>query len=251
MSRVGKEIRLKRIFRDDGRTLIVAMDHGIVRAVPGLERPLEVIEKVVAGGADAIMITLGILNQVYSKIPRNIGIVLSIPPDPRYVEIAAKASVHAVKNTFFGSLQDRERLELLASLAVECEKWGMPLLAEIVPMEIKGGKRIYKIEEAKDAARIGAEFGGDFIKTLYTGSRESFKEVVEACPVPVTILGGTKMDTDREVLQVVKGSIDAGGAGVCFGRNIFQHRDPTAITRAIAEIIHEDAEVEEALEKLP
>jgi len=250
LSEVGKKIRLKRIFRDNGKTLIVAMDHGMGGAIPSLERPLEVVQKVAAGGADAVLITLGILKQFYSKIPRDIGLVLSIPPDPRYIEIAVKAGVHAVKNTFFGSLRDRERLGLLGPLAVECEKWGMPLLAEIVPTDIEKGKRIYKVQEVKNAARIGAEFGADIIKTSYTGSAESFKEVVETCPIPITILGGAKMDTDREVLEIVKGVVDAGGSGVCFGRNIFQHRDPTAITRAIAKIIHEQADVEEASKEL-
>ena len=250
MASVGKETRLKRIFRDDGKTLIVAMDHGIVGALRGLESPLKVIEKVVTGGADAVLITLGTLRQLYRKIPRDTGLVLSIPPDPGYIETAAKAGVHAVKNTFFGSLQDRERLGLLGPLAIECEKWGMPLLAEIVPMDTEKQKHIYEAQEVKNAATIGAEFGADFIKTSYTGTAESFREVVEVCPIPVTIMGGAKMDTDREILETVKGSIDAGGSGVSFGRNIFQHRDPMAITRAIAKIIHEEADTEEALSSL-
>lgn len=250
MASVGKWTRLKRIFRDDGRTLIVAMDHGIVGAVQGLESPLKVIEKVVTGGADAVLITLGTLMQLHSKMPRDTGLVLSIPPNPRYIETAVKAGVHAVKNTFFGSLRDRERLRLLGPLAIECERWGMPLLGEIVPMDTEKRKYIYEAQEVKSAARIGAEFGADFIKTSFTGTAESFREVVEACPVPVTIMGGAKMDTDREILETVKGSIDGGGSGVSFGRNIFQHQDPTAITRAIAMVIHEEADTEEALSSL-
>ncbi len=85
------------------------------------------------------------------------------------------------------------------------------------------------------------------VKTAYTGSPESFREVVRLCPVPVVILGGPKMDSDRELLEVVKGCTDAGGAGTSMGRNVFQHRDPKAVTAAICKIVHEEASVEEAL----
>jgi class I fructose-bisphosphate aldolase len=54
------------------------------------------------------------------------------------------------------------------------------------------------------------------------------------------------MDSDRDLLQVVKDSIDAGGAGTCMGRNMFQHEDPTAIVAALVKIVHEGASVDEA-----
>lgn len=250
MSEIGKHIRLRRIFKEDGKTLIVAMDHGLGSSpVPKLERPLETIQKVAEGGADAILVSLGIIRRYYRELPRDIGLIMSIPPDPRYAELASTMGIHAVKNTFFGSLQD-EKLQLLHPLSVECENKGIPFLAEIVPMDMEQKKLLYDVDTIKVAARMGAEFGADFIKTSYTGDTETFKKVVEACPVPIVILGGAKMDNDRAVLETVKGAIDAGAAGVAFGRNIFQHKNPTAITRAIAKIIHEKAEVEEALKEL-
>ena len=73
---------------------------------------------------------------------------------------------------------------------------------------------------------------------------------MEASPIPVVILGGAKMDSDRDILKTVRGMTDAGGSGVAFGRNIFQHRDPGSLVRAISRIVHDDAGVEEALELL-
>ena len=58
------------------------------------------------------------------------------------------------------------------------------------------------------------------------------------------------MGTAKDVLEVVKGAIDGGGRGVCFGRNVWQYEDPTAMTRSIARIIHEGATVEEAMKGL-
>jgi DhnA family fructose-bisphosphate aldolase class Ia len=250
MGEVGKHLRLKRIFKEDGKTLIVAMDHGLgSRPVPGLERPLKTIQKVAEGGADAILVSYGIIKRYFRELPRDIGLILSIPADPRHVELASRIGVHAVKTTFFGSLKD-ERLQLLHQVSIECTDRGIPFLAEIVPMNVEKGEVLYDVDSVKVAARMGAEFGADFIKTCYTGSEVTFREVVEVCPVPVVIMGGAKMDDDRSVLEIVRGAIDAGGAGVAFGRNIFQHRSPTTITRAIAKIIHEGASVEEALKEL-
>ena len=255
MITIGKELRLRRIFRRDGRSLIVAMDHNLFGGpVPGLEKPADVIRKVIRGGADAIMATFGVIKQFREELAdRNVGVIWSILPDTRYVELAARLGVDAVKITYFTSMQDREVLGTIGTMAAECEKWGMPLLVEIVPTRTGEGGRLEILHEAKDvkaAARYAAEQGADFVKTLYTGSIQGFKEVVENCPVPIVILGGAKMKTDEEVLAVVKDSIEAGGAGIAFGRNIWQHRDPVKITRAIAMILHEGASIGEALKEL-
>ena len=89
--------------------------------------------------------------------------------------------------------------------------------------------------------------GADIVKCVYTGSPDSFREVVEGCPVPVVIAGGEKMETDREILEMVAGSIEAGGKGVSIGRNVFQHAHPDRMVAAIAKIVHEDAAVDDAL----
>jgi DhnA family fructose-bisphosphate aldolase class Ia len=250
MSNIGKSVRLKGIFREDGRTLIVALDHGLgVPLVQGLEQPLDIIRKVIKGGADAILTTFGTVRRLYRELPGGIGLILSIPPDPNSIRVATNLGVHAVKNTFFGSLRD-DKLGLIHELALECEDYGMPLLAEIVPTDPKTGKLLYECDQIKAAASIAAEFGADFVKLSYTGSTRTFSEVVKMCPIPIVILGGEKMDEDKAVLENVKGAIDAGAAGVAFGRNIFQHRNPTAMTHAIATIIHGNAGVEEAMQEL-
>jgi class I fructose-bisphosphate aldolase len=122
----------------------------------------------------------------------------------------------------------------------------MPVVAMMYPR----GEKIkdeYATDVVKHAARVGAEMGADIVKVSYTGSTESFREVVEGCFVPVVIAGGEKMDSDRDILEMVKGSLDAGGAGVSIGRNVFQHRTPENLVRAFAALIHENSSVEEAM----
>ena len=251
---IGKAFRLKRIFRKDGRSLIVAMDHAVFgRVMPGLKEPDETIKKVIRGGADAIMTTFGVIKQCHEILAGNVAVIWTIPTDPRYAETAVKMGVDAVKTTYFGEMQDLDALRKIGVVAEECEKWEMPLLAEIVPgTRTKEGEFKYsrEVKDVKTAARCGAEQGADFVKTSYTGSFESFKEVVDSCFVPVLILGGAKIEADEQVLTTVKEAIEAGGVGVAFGRNIWQHKDPTAMTRAIARILHEEASIKEALEEL-
>jgi len=73
---------------------------------------------------------------------------------------------------------------------------------------------------------------------------------VSGCSIPVVIAGGPKMDSDREILEMVKGSIEAGGAGASIGRNVFQHENPTLMVKAISSIVHDGSSVEDALKIL-
>jgi fructose-bisphosphate aldolase/2-amino-3,7-dideoxy-D-threo-hept-6-ulosonate synthase len=100
------------------------------------------------------------------------------------------------------------------------------------------------------AARLGAELGADIIKTNYTGKIDTFKQVVEGCPVPVIFAGGPKVETMQQLLQLVTDSMKAGAAGVSIGRNVFQHKDQTLIVKALVAIVHQNATVEEALKLL-
>lgn len=244
----GKNIRWNHIFREDGKTVIVAMDHSMRGITPGLENYLETVKKVVEGGADAILISYGNLLTYSKELPRNTGYIVSIPYPPRveFVKEAALAGADALKFTHFGGLRDAN-CEMIQPIAAACEKYGIVFMPEVVPQD-KERNTIYT--DVEHAARLGQEAGGDFIKTAYTGDVESFKKVVKGCPIPIVILGGAKMDSDRAVLEVVKGAMDAGGAGTCMGRNVFQHKDPKAITMAISKIVHENASVDEACKYL-
>jgi DhnA family fructose-bisphosphate aldolase class Ia len=101
-------------------------------------------------------------------------------------------------------------------------------------------------EKVAAAARVASETGADFIKTFYTGDKKSFKVVLDNCSVPVLILGGPKIDTDRAILELVHDAMDAGAAGITMGRNIWGHANIGGITAALSEIIHNDASVESA-----
>jgi DhnA family fructose-bisphosphate aldolase class Ia len=57
---MGKERRLKRIFRDDGKTVIVPMDHSVTTGpIKGLIDMQRTVDSLKCGYADAILGPLG------------------------------------------------------------------------------------------------------------------------------------------------------------------------------------------------
>jgi len=270
MSDIGKKLRLSRIFPEDGHAMIVAMDHASVFGpMAGLEKPGEIINKVIEGGADAIMTTFGVIRQFCYLMQGRVAIILRIDGGPTSyglegfltkgewnllysVEEAVKLGADGVMAmAFLGVPGEGTILKGLANVAEKCQDWGMPLVAETLPIPSERIKDPYDAEHVSVAARVGQEYGADFIKTYYTGSPESFGKVTESCAIPVLIAGGPIMESPKDVLEVVKGTMDSGGRGVVFGRNIWQYKDPTAMTRAVARMIHEGATVEEAMKELP
>ena len=260
MSEIGKRIRIERIMnRESRKMLIVPMDHGVtVGPIKGIINIAEMVNKVAEGGATAVLMHKGIVQAGHRGYGRDIGLIVHISasttlgPDPNYkiqvasIKEAIRLGADAVSiHVNIGANDEPEMLRNLGAVAEQCAEWGIPLVAMMYPRGPKV-KSEHAVEYVKHAARVGAELGADVIKTNYTGSVESFKEVVQGCPVPVVIAGGPKMASDLDILSTVKGAIEAGAKGVAFGRNIFQAENPTLITRAIGMIVHENADIEEA-----
>jgi class I fructose-bisphosphate aldolase len=89
--------------------------------------------------------------------------------------------------------------------------------------------------------------GVDIVKTFYTGTTESFAQVVEmAAPALVVAAGGPRLETDADVIRMAHGVVRAGAAGITFGRNIWQSADPARIIGALKHVLHENGSVEGA-----
>ncbi len=87
-------------------------------------------------------------------------------------------------------------------------------------------------------ARIGLELGADIVKVKYTNSPESFRWVVQsAFPTKVVMSGGPMTRTDEEFLSRVRDVLNAGAVGIAVGRNIWQRKDPLAVSKKLYDII--------------
>jgi len=264
LSEIGKRIRLERIInRKSGRTVIVPMDHGLTMGpIAGLEDMAAIINKIADGGANAVVLHKGIIRAGHRGYGKDIGLIIhlsgstSVGPDPHSkvpiasLEEAIRLGADAVSvHVNIGAANEHDQLRSLGAISEACAGWGMPLFAMMYPRGPKV-KSEHDPAMVAHAARVGAELGADIIKTVYTGDINSFRKVVRGCPVPIVIAGGPKMATDRDVLQMASDAIKAGAIGVSIGRNIFQHRNPTGMTRALAKIVHEGASVERAMREL-
>ena len=260
----GKEIRLERIIRrDTGKAVIVPMDHGVSSGpILGITNMKEAMSQVAEGGANAVVVHKGVVSRGHRKSGPDMGLIVhlsastSLSPEPNAktmvctVEEAIRLGADAVSvHVNIGNGHEKVMLADLGNAAKTAAEWGMPLLAMIYPRGAKIDDE-YDVNAVKHAARLGAELGADVVKVSYTGSPESFREVVEGCHVPVIIAGGPKMDSDIAILQMVKGAIEAGAAGTSIGRNVFQHQNPTKIVAALSMLVHDNASVDDALESL-
>jgi len=256
--------RLNHIFRQDGKALIVAMDHAaLFGTMAGLETPGEVIRQVRRGGADAILTSFGVSRQFVKEIG-GMGLILRVdggvsslaqergPIQQIYqAQDALRLGADAVGAMGFpGSRFEAQTLPYLSDLIGQCREWNLPLMAEMLPGGFENPQELWTPENIADACRIGTELGADFIKTAYTGDVDSFARVVEQVYVPIVVLGGTRSEDPRDLLELVHGAMQAGACGVACGRNIYQCEDPVAMVQALAAIIHDSASVDAALELL-
>jgi len=249
---MGKKIRLERIIdRDSGHTVIVPLDHGVsVGPIPGLENLTQTIDDVAKGGADAVLMHKGMVQYGHRGYGKDIGLIIhlsagtALGPDPNdkvlvcTVKEAIRLGADAVSvHINVGAENESQMLKDLGVISRECEEYSIPLLAMMYPRG-KDIKNSSDVKYVKHVARIGAELGADIIKTLYTGDKKTFKEVIEGCPAPIVIAGGPKMDTEVELLKMIEDAMDCGAAGVSIGRNVFQAKNRVELTKKICEIVH-------------
>ncbi|GAB7018374.1 2-amino-3,7-dideoxy-D-threo-hept-6-ulosonate synthase [Halostagnicola bangensis] len=254
----GTDARLDRI-GTDGNYVIVPMDHGITLGpVTGLKDIESTIDAVTRGGADAVLTQKGIAPRVHENKNEQGYIVhlnasTSIGPDSNdkrltgTVKDAIRVGADAVSfHINVGSNHEPDQITQLSEVTSEAARYGIPVLA----MAYARGPDVDSAdpEALGHAVRLAEEVGADIVKTGYSGDADSFEHVCESTRLPVVIAGGSK-GTDRETIGMVRGAMDAGGAGISMGRSIFQHEDPEGIATAVAGVVHDDLSVNDALER--
>ncbi|MDF2523905.1 MAG: 2-amino-3,7-dideoxy-D-threo-hept-6-ulosonate synthase [Clostridiales bacterium] len=260
---IGKEVRLKQLFKHSDRLFILPLDHGVtIGPAEGL-RNIPVLINAVKDYIDAFVVHKGLVNQVPDITGQggcNLMVHLSastvLAPDPNRKELVTSVE-HAIRlgatavsvHVNMGSAYEAEMLKDLGQVAEVCELWGMPLLAM---MYVRDGRKESEFDPAKikHAARAAEELGADIVKVNYTGSFETFKEVAESVKIPVIIAGGPRISSDYELLKMLYDSIKAGAAGAAFGRNVFQHPNPAPLSFAIRKILDDDNLEDEQLKEI-
>ncbi|QYM63827.1 MULTISPECIES: class I fructose-bisphosphate aldolase [unclassified Microbacterium] len=93
--------------------------------------------------------------------------------------------------------------------------------------------------------RISADIGADIVKVIWNGSVERFAPVAQTCFAPILVAGGPGGESPEETFQLAADSIEAGAAGVMFGRRVFRAEDPAGVLAGLRQVVHHDVLVSE------
>ena len=240
--------------------MVVAFDHPIVHGpIEGTIDPVSQIQRFADGQADAILLNLGAFRYFAELRPQFIpGLIarldwttalggpLKTTGNPFKSCLVARPA-DALRDgadaviTFLvigtGDAEfEKNEVQRVARVARECERLGMPLIVE----SLARGPQVQNPCEPKWLmlhTRMAAELGADLIKTEFTGDPVTMHTVVDSCPVPILVLGGSRTGSDQDVLNSVRSIVQSGAAGVFFGRNVFQADNMPALLQSVRSVL--------------
>ena len=271
-----KEYRLNRLFHPrSGRCFDVAVDHGMPGEpgfLAGIEDMEAAIDTLVDAAPDAIQLAVGQAGLLQRRPGRDKpALVLRTDtanvygpeiPDETWTVMIDDPVGHAVRldaACVVVNLLDipgqpgvrRACVEAVGRLRAECDRAAMPLMVE--PLAFAPGAAGY--DSVGDADRIcglvrqAVELGADVIKADPTDDLADYRRVVTVARVPLLVRGGGRVG-DREILERTHAVLALGAAGIVYGRNVIQHANPAAMTRALMAVVHDGASPEQALASL-
>lgn len=268
--RLNTKVRMNRLF-DKGRCLDVAIDHGVCNEpsfLDGLEDMAGVVDQLVKAAPDAIQMNYGQadllqsrpgkdkpalvmridMGNPYNKVRhRQMWAVLQNEDEPLIGALEMDAACVVVNLFMLPDEPDlfRQCVQNIARVRADCDRYGMPLMIEplaMLPNSERGGYMVDgDAEKIVTLTRLAREMGADIIKADPTTQAEDFHRVIEAARCPVLVRGGGKEDL-RAVFDKSAALMAQGAHGMVYGRNVYQHADPSAVVAGLMAIIHEGAD---------
>ncbi len=250
-------MRLRRVVPPSGRTVIVPIDHGIEGYYEQLENYRSLVEALVSGGVDALLMRRGLLGRVADIVAGRVGIIYRVSgatitsPDVQEqrligtvfeaVRVGADAVVFTVT---IGHPREADMLTAFGEVVDEASYYGMPVIGEAEPWSKASEEE--KPELLRQGVRILSEEGADIVKTFFPKDTSFYPKIIKYSLSPVVAAGGPRLTTRLDVLRFVKAVMDAGAIGTCMGRNIWGWDDPALMVKAVSLIVKHNASVEEA-----
>jgi class I fructose-bisphosphate aldolase len=263
-ARTGKKIRLGRLFNPlSGRCLIVAYSHGVLLGPrPGMNN-LEEMRRVSLslGHAQGLMVAPGMVSALeeafigrdrpslivhldYQSFSRTIlPYTEGAANEMAQIEDVVAAGADAVMTYLYmghnDSEQEKKEVARNAKSARACERWGILLMIE--PRSAREKRTPSDKTDPEVLAlscRVAAELGADLVKCIHPGRVEALEQIIQGCPVPVLVAGGARADKVDEAYGRARSAIQAGAAGLVYGRNIYEAADPAAELDRYLGIVH-------------
>lgn len=269
-----KEIRLQRLFRNGG-CLDIAIDHGVCNEpsfLDGLEDMPGVVDTLVQAQPDALQMNFGqadllqrrpgrskpalvmrldMGNPYNATVHRVMWALLQNKKDPVLPAVQMDASCVVVNLFMLPNEPDlfRQCVENISIVRARCDKYGMPLMIEPLVMRPHSEKGGYMVdgdtEKIVTLVRLAREMGADIIKADPTDDTSMFHRVVEAARCPVLVRGGGREDL-KQVFARSRELLNQGAVGMVYGRNVYQHKNPGAVVRALMAMIHDGVSADNA-----
>lgn len=271
------KVRLNRFLAADGRCLDVAIDHGVFNEysfINGLEDMPAVVRSLVAAGPDAIQMNIGQADILQSiPGPNKPALVLRTDAGNLYNATTHKVMFDQLvhwEEPIIGALKldaacvvcnlllmpgepDLHRQTVLNAgrLRAVCDQYGMPLMIEPLVLKANESRGGYQVDgDTKlivSLVRQARELGADVIKADPTDNPDDYHRVVQAARCPILVRGGGKKPIET-VFQEAFLYLSQGAHGLVYGRNIYQHPNPSRIVAALMAMIHEGASATRAME---
>ena len=267
--------RLNRFLAADGRCFDVAIDHGFFNEasfLTGISDMAAAVAAVVAAGPDAVQLTVG-QAPLLQRIPGKQKPALVLRTD--VANVYGRTLPSTMFSTMIGApveqalrldaaclcvnlflLPDRPEvhaacIDNIVRLKPVADRYGMPLMIEPLVMRDNREAGGYTVDGDVDRIRAlvrqAVELGADVIKADPCDDPEQYHRVIEvAGEVPVLVRGGGRAG-DEEILARTETLMSQGARGIVYGRNVIQHDDPPAMTRALMAQVHDGATAAEAL----
>ncbi|MGB9763334.1 MAG: hypothetical protein ACPLW7_05025 [Minisyncoccia bacterium] len=269
LTNLGKEFRLKRVIDQKTNTsIIIALDHGMTSPtfLDGLFDMKKRVKEAMDGGADVIMMSKGFAHLTYEEFRKDRAWAMLLTASALGTEkLGLSARIGTVEEALIlgadavvvfvplATENEKEVIEFVAEVGKECERLGMVFIAEAeYPTTYESLDKLkgqWGFDYLMRNARLCTELGADIVKVNWSGDPDSFAKIIQATKVPVVVAGGTKIP-DEELLERMEFAKKAGAIGCSVGRNMFQHKNPFAMTRALVRIFKEDYSAKEALKEL-
>ncbi|WP_302196983.1 hypothetical protein [uncultured Ruminococcus sp.] len=270
---LGKKKRMERIITN-GRMLVVPVDDSLIFGpFEGLGNLSDTINSIVDAKPSAILGYKGSYSLLYGmsngvQFPFIINVTASTITGRHIQKIKTCTVLEALvmgadcvaAHINFSSDYENDMIQNLAGIISDADRLGMPTLAIAYPRKVHndGKDDNYEIEKETDieaytkrvchCVRVAVELGSDIIKTQYTGSAQTFQRVVDsALGRPVIIAGGPVLSVQNSY-RIAKEAIEAGAAGISYGRNVFNAEHIEAYIAGMKAIVFNDVSVNEAMD---
>ena len=264
-SRTGKRIRLSRLKEPTSdKYFVVAYSHGVLLGPSRGMMTLAGMRSFVSSinSVPAVMITPGLVTQMedcfigvnrpslvihldwqnHSRaiLPYREGASAQLADIDRVVAAGADCVMTYLYVGHEDVREERQEIERNARIVNMAERYGLPVMIEPRSAREKSIPADKTDPELMAMyCRLSAEIGADLVKCIYPGTTEAMQQIVETCPAPLLVAGGAKKsDEDQAGLDIAQSALDAGAAGLVFGRNIYQADAPQKVIDQINSLLH-------------